>query len=128
MMGDPTALPTARTAAERATADRLRQYMTDSKAGTAPKPKPWKRPASPLLDHIERAYGIAPAAEPEHAADRSAVRVGGTVLKNKAWDSLTEAQQVAVNAGDEEATATYQARYAVLCDQQDAEETDAETE
>jgi len=125
-MGDPSTLPTARTAAERATADRLRQYMTDAASGTV-KPKPWKRPASPLLDHIERAYGIAPAAEPEHAADRSAVRVGGTVLKNKAWDSLTEAEQVAVNAGDEEATATYQARYAVLCDAQD-EETDAETE
>jgi len=127
MMGDPTALPTARTAAERATADRLRQYMTDAKAGTV-KPKPWKRPASPLLDHIERAYGIAPAAPPEHAVDRTPMRVGETELQRQAWESLTEAQQVARNAGDPEAVAIYEARYAVLCDQQDAEEQDAETE
>jgi hypothetical protein len=116
-MSNP-ALPTSRTAAERAVAERLTRYMADAKAGTA-KPTPHKRPPSPLLDHIERAYGIAPAAQPAHAADRSPVGIGQTALKREAWESLTEAEQLAVNAGDEEAKATYDARYAVLCDQQD---------
>ena len=99
-MGDPAALPTARTAAEAATADRLREYMTSAKAGTV-KPKPWSRPASPLLDAIEQRMGIAPAPAAPVSDDPD------SDIREEAYARLTREQKEGCIKRDPAAEAEY---------------------
>lgn len=106
---------------EAAVYDRLRQYMTDAKAGRA-KPTPWKRAPNPLLDFVEEKMGIR---QPEAAPAKKDRPVRSweqhKAIEQRAWDSLNEAEKHGVKIGNKPSEQHYADVIRQLLDEEEDE-------
>jgi hypothetical protein len=115
--------PRAYSTEEREVNAKFDAFFADARSGKAKPPPEWVPQRSAFDIAVRQAIGIE---DPETPTDNSPVHMGMSDLKSSAWDSFTDAEQEAINAGDPELSALYDERYRQAIEAANAPDEEAE--